>query len=128
LRAGLAGRRVSVKQALLAGDVVVGVGNIYCSEALFVAGIDPRTPANRVGPVRCARLVEAVRQVLGRALEAGGSTLRDFHDAQGRAGAFQEQAAVYGREGQSCRRCGAKVQRIQQGQRSTYFCPSCQHR
>lgn len=128
LRAGLAGRRVSVKQALLAGNVVVGVGNIYCSEALFAAGIDPRTPAHQVGPARCARLVEAVRQVLTRALESGGSTLRDFHDAQGRAGAFQEQAAVYGRAGQSCRRCGAQVQRIQQGQRSTYFCPGCQHR
>lgn len=128
LHAGLTGRRVSVKQALLAGDVVVGVGNIYCSEALFAAGIDPRTPAHRVGLVRCARLVEAVRQVLRQALEAGGSTLRDFHDAQGRAGAFQAQAAVYGREGQSCRRCAAVVQRIQQGQRSTYFCPGCQRR
>lgn len=126
LRAGLAGRRVSIKQALLAGDLVVGVGNIYCSEALFVAGIDPRTPADRVGLRRCERLVDAVRRVLEQALQAGGSTLRDFHDAQGRAGSFQAQAAVYGREGQSCGRCGSCILRIQQGQRSTFFCPTCQ--
>lgn len=128
LRRGLQGRRVSIKQALLAGDVVVGVGNIYCSEALFEAGIDPRTPAGRLGPQRCARLAEAVRDVLQRAVQAGGSTLRDFRDAQGHDGSFQLQARVYGRDGQPCRRCGATLRRIVQGQRASYFCPGCQHR
>ena len=128
LHAGLRGRRVAVKQALLAGDIVVGVGNIYCSEALFLAGIDPRTAARRVGPTRCARLVDAVRQVLSRALELGGSTLRDFRDAHGVDGAFQHEARVYGREGQPCGRCGGTVRRVVQGQRSTYFCPGCQRR
>ena len=128
LHAGLRGRRVAIKQALLAGDVVVGVGNIYCSEALFGAGIDPRTPAARVALPRCERLVRAIREVLERAVAAGGSTLRDFHDAHGQGGAFQEQAQVYGRAGLPCRRCGAPIRRIVQGQRATYFCPACQHR
>lgn len=128
LHAGLSGRRVAIKQALLAGDVVVGVGNIYCSEALFGAGIDPCTPAARVALPRCERLVRAIREVLERAVAAGGSTLRDFHDAHGQGGAFQDQAQVYGRAGLPCRRCGATIRRIVQGQRATYFCPACQHR
>ncbi len=128
LRERWQGRRVAVKVALLAGDAVVGVGNIYASEALFLAGIDPRTPAGRVGPVRCERLAAAVRQVLARAVALGGSTLRDFRDAHGAAGAFQSEARVYGREGQPCAACGTPVRRIVQGQRSTYFCPRCQRR
>jgi formamidopyrimidine-DNA glycosylase len=124
----LRGRRVAIKQALLAGNVVVGVGNIYCSEALFASAIDPRTPAGRISLLRCERLVHAVREVLARAVQAGGSTLRDFHDAHGQGGAFQDQAQVYGRAGQPCRRCGASLRRLVQGQRATYFCPSCQHR
>jgi formamidopyrimidine-DNA glycosylase len=128
LRSAWKGRRQAVKQALLAGDVVVGVGNIYCSEALFAAGIDPRTPAGKVGPLRCERLATAVREVLGRALDAGGSTLRDFSDAHGLGGQFQAQARVYGREGQPCTACGTPVRRIVQGQRATYFCPVCQKR
>ncbi|MGA0610432.1 bifunctional DNA-formamidopyrimidine glycosylase/DNA-(apurinic or apyrimidinic site) lyase [Caldimonas sp. KR1-144] len=124
----LRGRRVAIKLAILAGDIVVGVGNIYASEALFRAGIDPRTPASRVSLERCARLVDAVRAVLGRALELGGSTLRDFRDAHGMDGAFQAEAAVYDREGLPCQRCGRPVRRLVQGQRSTYFCAGCQHR
>lgn len=124
----LRGRRVAIKLAILAGDIVVGVGNIYASEALFRAGIDPRTPASRVGLERCARLVDAVRAVLGRALELGGSTLRDFRDAHGMDGAFQAEAAVYDREGLPCLRCARPVRRLVQGQRSTYFCAGCQHR
>ena len=124
----LKGRRVPVKQALLAGDVVVGVGNIYASEALHAAGIDPRLPAGALSRPRCERLAQAVRETLQRALDAGGSTLRDFRDAQGHGGAFQQQARVYGREGQACHRCGAIVHRITQGQRSTYFCIACQRR
>lgn len=125
---GLAGRRVPVKQALLAGDVVVGVGNIYCSEALFAAGIDPRAPAGSLGRAQAQRLVEAVQDVLRRALAAGGSTLRDFRDAHGMGGEFQSQARVYGREGQPCTRCLSPILRIVQGQRATYFCPRCQRR
>lgn len=126
LHEALRGRRVAIKQALLAGDVVVGVGNIYCSEALFEAGIDPQTPAQQLGPERCARLVTAVQDVLRRALAAGGSTLRDFRDAHGMGGAFQSQACVYDRAGLPCLRCGTPIRRIVQGQRATYFCPVCQ--
>lgn len=128
LHAAFQRRRVAVKLALLAGDVVVGAGNIYASEALFMAGIDPRTRCDRLSRPRCERLASAVRVVLARALELGGSTLRDFRDAHGMAGAFQSQAAVYDREGASCQRCGATIRRIVQGQRSTYFCPGCQRR
>jgi formamidopyrimidine-DNA glycosylase len=128
LHAGFRGRRVSIKQALLAGDVVVGVGNIYACEALFAAGIDPRTPAGRVSQARCERLASAIRHTLSRALLAGGSTLRDFRDAHGHKGGFQDEAQVYGREGQPCRVCASPIRRLVQGQRSTYFCPRCQRR
>jgi formamidopyrimidine-DNA glycosylase len=128
LQAGLRGRRVAIKQALLAGDVVVGVGNIYCSEALFEAGIDPRTPASRLSLPRCERLVVAIRLTLERALAAGGSTLRDFRNAHGMNGAFQQEARVYDRAGQPCQRCEGTIRRLVQGQRATYFCPACQRR
>lgn len=127
--AGLQTRRLPIKQALLAGDLVVGAGNIYASDALFEAGIDPRTPCHRIGPQRSARLLAAVRLVLGEAIAAGGSTLRDFRDAHGSTGQYQDAAArVYGREGQACPRCQAPIRRIVQGQRATYFCAHCQHR
>lgn len=126
--AGLQARRLPIKQALLAGDLVVGAGNIYASDALFEAGIDPRTPCHRIGPQRAARLLAAVRAVLGEAIAAGGSTLRDFRDAHGSVGQYQGAARVYGREGQPCPRCQAPVRRIVQGQRATYFCAHCQHR
>jgi formamidopyrimidine-DNA glycosylase len=126
LKLGLSGRRVAIKQALLAGDIVVGAGNIYACEALFLAGIDPRTQAQKLSGPRCARLAAAVRQVLGQALEAGGTTLRDFKDAHGVAGSFQMQAQVYGREGEPCRICHTPIRRMVQGQRSTFFCPQCQ--
>ena len=124
----LRGRRTPIKQALLAGDIVVGVGNIYASEALFGAGIDPRAAAGRISLPRCQRLVDAVRHTLQRALQAGGSTLRDFRNAEGQSGYFQLETQVYDREGQPCRTCSAPVRRIQQGQRSTFFCPDCQRR
>lgn len=126
LHEGLKGRSVSIKQALLAGDVVVGVGNIYCSEALFEAGIDPRTPARRIGRPRCERLVLAIQSTLRRALAAGGSTLRDFRDTHGMGGEFQLQARVYGRGGEPCLSCAQPVRRVVQGQRATYFCGHCQ--
>lgn len=128
LHQGLRGRRVAIKQALLAGDIVVGVGNIYASEALFLAGIDPRTWAGRVSLARCEKLADAVRRILARAVEVGGSTLRDFRNAHGIDGAFQEETRVYGREGQACMTCGQAIRRIVQGQRSTYFCARCQKR
>jgi formamidopyrimidine-DNA glycosylase len=128
LRAALRGRRVAIKQALLGGAIVVGAGNIYACEALFEAGIDPRTRGQRISLARSERLAQAVRGTLARALELGGSTLRDFRDANGMAGAFQTQTRVYGREGQPCVRCGAVIRRIVQGQRATYFCAACQKR
>lgn len=126
--ARLHGRRAPIKQVLLSGQAVVGAGNIYACEALHAAGIDPRTPACRISHPRAARLLEAVRDTLARALSLGGSTLRDFHDAHGMDGAYQQQAAVYGREGKPCPRCAAPVRRIVQGQRATYHCRACQRR
>lgn len=122
----LRGRRVSIKQALLAGDIVVGAGNIYACEALFRAGIDPRLPAGRVSRPRCDRLVREVQAVLSQAVAMGGSSLKDFKDAHGSQGHFQLSTQVYGREGQACRVCSTAVRRVTQGQRSTFFCPICQ--
>jgi formamidopyrimidine-DNA glycosylase len=128
LYAALKGRRKAIKLALLAGDIVVGAGNIYACEALFDAGIDPRLRANRLSRPRAARLLSAVRHTLAQALALGGSTLRDFRDAHGMSGAFQDQARVYGREGLPCGRCGTPIRRVVMGQRSTFFCPTCQRR
>jgi formamidopyrimidine-DNA glycosylase len=128
LHRALRGRRVAIKQALLAGDVVVGAGNIYACEALFDAGIDPRTPAGRLSRPRCDRLAVSLRATLAQALGLGGTTLRDFRDAHGMSGSFQQQARVYGREGQPCTACGTTVRRLVQAQRSTFFCPRCQRR
>ena len=128
LHGALRGRRVAVKQALLGGAIVVGAGNIYACEALFEARIDPRTASSRLSLARCERLVDAVRSTLARALELGGSTLRNFRDAHGLAGAFQAQARVYGRAGQPCLRCDGTVRRIVQAQRATFYCPGCQKR
>lgn len=123
---GLKRRQAPVKQVLLAGEVVVGVGNIYASEALFLAGIRPTTRSARLTGPRVAALHSAVRDVLSRAVLKGGSTLRDFSNAQGESGYFQLEAMVYGREGQPCRICGEPVTALKQGQRSTFFCRRCQ--
>jgi formamidopyrimidine-DNA glycosylase len=128
LHAALKRRRVAVKLALLSGDIVVGAGNIYACEALFAAGIEPRTRSDRLSRPRCDRLAAAVRETLARALALGGSTLRDFRDAHGMQGQFQAQARVYGRAGQPCVVCGTPIRRVVQGQRSTFFCPGCQRR
>lgn len=124
--AGLRSSRAPVKQVLLAGRLVVGVGNIYASEALFLAGIRPTTAAARIGPARARRLHAAIRQVLARAVERGGSTLRDFSSADGSTGHFQLEANVYGREGAPCHTCGTVVRMVRQGQRSSFYCPRCQ--
>ena len=123
---GLKSRSAPVKQVLLAGDLVVGAGNIYASEALFHAGIRPTTPANRLSRPRALRLCQAVRDVLAHAISIGGTTLRNFSSAAGKPGYFQYEAMVYDREGQPCRVCGTPIRRIVQGQRATFFCPRCQ--
>jgi formamidopyrimidine-DNA glycosylase len=124
--AGLRVSRLSIKQLLLAGRLVVGVGNIYAAEALFLAGIRPTTQASRIGPVRAGRLHAAIRQVLALSVERGGSTLRDFSSPDGNEGHFQESAQVYGRQGAPCHVCATPVKMVRQGQRSSFFCPRCQ--
>jgi len=128
LHAALRRRRVSVKQALLGGAIVVGAGNIYACEALWEAQIDPRTRSDRISRPRAAVLADAIRATLARAVELGGSTLRNYRSVEGVEGAFQLKAKVYGRAGKPCFRCGAAVRRIVQGARATFFCPGCQRR
>lgn len=123
---GLTKRSGAVKQVLLAGDVVVGVGNIYASEALFMAGIRPTRAANRISKARLDKLHSAIRAVLARAIELGGSSLRDFKHTNGEHGLFQASSQVYGRAAEPCTHCQTPIKRIVQGQRATYFCPSCQ--
>lgn len=128
LHAATRGRRVAIKQALMDHKVVVGVGNIYASESLFRARVDPRTAAGRLSAARCEQLAEAVRSTLQDALAAGGSSLRDFMHSDGSSGYFQQRHLVYDREGAPCRVCGTPVRRVVQGQRSTWYCPNCQRR
>jgi formamidopyrimidine-DNA glycosylase len=127
LRARLSDRKLSIKQALLAGDIVVGVGNIYASESLFLAKIHPKTQAGRISLARCEKLVSAIKNTLNNALTSGGSTLRDYVNATGEPGAyFDLHAAVYERAGEACKVCANPIKRIVQGQRATYFCSYCQ--
>lgn len=119
-------RKASIKQVLLAGVVVVGVGNIYASEALFLAGIRPTLSASRLSRPRSARLHAAIQDVLARAVAKGGSTLRNFTNAHGDSGHFQVDAMVYARQDQPCRVCGTPIKALRQGQRSTFYCPHCQ--
>lgn len=122
------GRRLTVKAFIMDQKVLVGVGNIYASEALFRAGISPLAPAGALGRERYGLLLAAIREVLGAAIAAGGTTLRDFRDQGGKPGYFSRQLQVYGREGEPCRRCGRPIRQQRQGQRSTYDCPRCQKR
>jgi len=119
-------RNAVIKQVLLAGDIVVGVGNIYASEALFLAGIRPTVRAKRISRARAEKLRVAIIDVLARAVAKGGSTLRDFSNANGQSGYFQLEANVYDRAGEPCRQCGQLIKRIVQGQRATYYCSVCQ--
>ena len=127
-QAELKSRKAAIKQVLLAGDVVVGVGNIYASEALFMAGIRPSTSAAVLSKPRVVRLHAAIREVLARAVKKGGSTLRDFSSADGQTGYFQLEAMVYGRANLPCKVCGSPIKMIRQGQRSSFYCPCCQKR
>jgi formamidopyrimidine-DNA glycosylase len=119
-------RNAPIKQVLLAGDIVVGVGNIYACESLFHAGINPKTPAGRISRARYDRLATAIREILAAAIVQGGSTLRDFIAVNGQSGYFQQTYFVYDRAGVPCRNCGTPVRQFKQGQRSTFYCVNCQ--
>jgi formamidopyrimidine-DNA glycosylase len=118
--------RAAIKQFLMDGRRIVGVGNIYANESLFRARINPRRPANRLSLAQCEKLAVEIKRTLQAAIRAGGSSLRDFVGADGNAGYFQQRYWVYDRAEQKCRRCGTLIRKITQGQRSTYFCPCCQ--
>ncbi|MBI4754462.1 MAG: bifunctional DNA-formamidopyrimidine glycosylase/DNA-(apurinic or apyrimidinic site) lyase [Betaproteobacteria bacterium] len=120
------GRRTAVKPLLMDQRLVVGVGNIYACESLFRAGIRPARAARRLTRADCRRLVTAVRETLEAAVDAGGSTLRDFTRSDGNPGHFQQQHFVYARAGEPCRVCGSAIRSLRQGQRSTFYCPTCQ--
>ncbi len=126
LRQLAGGRRAPVKPFLMDGRRVVGVGNIYACEALFRAGVHPRRSVARIGAARWDRLARAVRSTLEQAIGAGGTTLNDFADGEGRSGYFQVSLRVYGREGEPCRRCGRELRRLVMSGRSTFYCPGCQ--
>ena len=120
------GRKVSVKQFIMNAQVVVGVGNIYASESLFLAGINPKRAAGRIARHRYDRLADTIRDVLARSIKAGGTTLRDFYGGDGEPGYFKQELEVYDREGEHCRTCNTIIKSIVQGQRSTYYCVQCQ--
>ncbi|CAA0116178.1 Formamidopyrimidine-DNA glycosylase [BD1-7 clade bacterium] len=120
------GKTQAVKTFIMDSHVVVGVGNIYASESLFMAGIHPKRTAGNVSKQRYARLVEAVRAVLAKSIEDGGTTLRDFVGGDGKPGYFQQSLRVYGREGEPCRKCDKSIRKITLGQRSTFYCAQCQ--
>src|SRR3990170_5918986 len=119
-------RSVAIKQALMDSHLVAGVGNIYASEALFRAGINPKTPARRIGLARYQFLAVTIRETLELAIDAGGSSLRDYVGSDGQAGHFQNDFLVYDRAEQPCFSCSAPVRTFVQGQRATYYCPRCQ--
>ena len=126
LAAACRGRKVAIKQLIMNSRIVVGVGNIYASEALFRAGIHPARAAGRIGPARLAGLVLAIREVLEAAIRQGGTTLRDFAWGESEHGYFKPELAAYDRAGEPCLRCDGTIRAVVQGQRSTYYCPGCQ--
>jgi formamidopyrimidine-DNA glycosylase len=119
-------RKIGIKQCIMESRIVVGVGNIYANEALFRAGIKPQLAAGKLSLPRCEKLVAAIRATLNEAILQGGSTLRDFVNSAGQPGYFQQNYWVYGRNGDSCRRCGSPIKQIRQGQRSSFYCGICQ--
>jgi len=120
-------RKVAIRDFLLNSNIVAGVGNIYANEALFRAGIRPGRAAGRLKRDECERLVPAIRATLEQAIRAGGTTLRDFQNADGLPGYFQQTLNVYGRTGEPCHRCGTPIRLLRLGQRSAFYCPHCQH-
>ncbi|MGO8753721.1 MAG: bifunctional DNA-formamidopyrimidine glycosylase/DNA-(apurinic or apyrimidinic site) lyase [Gallionellaceae bacterium] len=119
-------KTAAIKLVIMDSRVVVGVGNIYASEALFRAGIKPQLAAGKLSLPRCARLVAEIRATLAAAIKKGGSTLRDFVNSSGEPGYFQQHYFVYGRAGEPCRKCGTAIKQVRQGQRSSFYCPNCQ--
>ena len=119
-------KRTSIKQAIMDGRLVAGVGNIYAVEALFAAGVDPRLQAHRLTQAQAARLVTAIKHILAKAIATGGTTLRDFVSGLSQPGYFQQSLQVYGREGQNCVRCGTVLRLVTLGQRASVWCPGCQ--
>lgn len=119
-------RKTAIKPFLMDNHIVVGVGNIYASEALFIAGIDPRKPAGTLDQARMHRLAEVIRQLLQAAIALGGTTLRDFVNSEGKPGYFQQTLQVYGRAGQPCHQCNTTLQTLRLGQRASAYCPQCQ--
>ncbi|WP_111498537.1 bifunctional DNA-formamidopyrimidine glycosylase/DNA-(apurinic or apyrimidinic site) lyase [Marinobacter bohaiensis] len=120
------GRSTAIKTFIMDSRIVVGVGNIYANEALYMAGIHPKRPAGKVGKARMMRLVEAIREILTAAILMGGTTLRDFINSDGKPGYFAQSLNVYGRGGEPCRHCDTPLKEIRLGQRSTVYCPRCQ--
>lgn len=120
------GRKGPVKNFIMDGKVVVGIGNIYANEVLFLAGIDPRRSAGRISPGRYQRLAQYIKQVLTSAIEQGGTTLRDFVGGDGKPGYFAQQLYVYGRGGAACKHCASPLREVRLGQRTTVFCVACQ--
>ncbi len=123
----LQGKNRAIKLTLMDNTIVVGVGNIYANESLFMAGILPQRPANTLNLQECQRLVVAIKQILQRAIDTGGSTLRDFVDSEGKSGYFQQEYKVYGKNGETCQQCGGLIEKNILGQRGTFFCSYCQH-
>lgn len=121
------GRSISIKQFIMNARIVVGVGNIYACESLFKAGISPKRLAGKTSKARYQKLVNKIKEVLSQAIEQGGTTLRDFVQAEGNPGYFQQKLFVYGRAGKTCQICGSTIKQIKQGQRSTFYCSNCQH-
>ncbi len=126
LRTALSGRNLALKTALMNQTIIVGVGNIYASEALYLARLSPQRMTGSLSRSRAEKLAEAIRHVLLKAIDAGGSSLRDYVQASGELGNFQSQFAVYARAGQPCLQCGRKIKKIVQGSRATYYCSFCQ--
>ena len=120
------GKAVAVKPFIMDNAVVVGVGNIYATEALFAAGIDPRRAAGTVSRARYLRLAQEIKRVLAHAIERGGTTLRDFIGGDGQPGYFQQELFAYGRGGQFCKVCGSTLREVKLGQRASVYCPRCQ--
>lgn len=119
-------RSAPIKNVIMDGHVVVGVGNIYASEALYQAGIRPSKSANKISRQRIGQLAQEIRAVLAKAIKAGGTTLNDFTQADGKPGYFSQELQVYGRKGEACNRCGSEIKSLVLGQRNTFYCGSCQ--
>ncbi len=126
LKKGFGRRSLAIKKALLNQEIIAGIGNIYADEALFVSGIHPARPVNSLNESEISALFQAIRQVLGEAVENRGTTFRDYRDGEGRSGSYQNKLRVYGRKGKTCSKCGGLIVKMNFGGRGTHFCPLCQ--